>query len=57
MTGAALSRPRGTGRMTGLLTFPVKDIPEGYELVAVMATIFFSLGVMLVFGRLWGESQ
>ncbi|HEX5939089.1 MAG TPA: hypothetical protein VFZ12_01905 [Dehalococcoidia bacterium] len=43
--------------MTGLLTFPVKDIPEGYELVAVMATIFFSLAVMVLFGRLWGESE
>lgn len=43
--------------MNGLLTFPIANIPEGYELVAVMATIFFSMTVMVIFGRLWGENQ
>jgi hypothetical protein len=43
--------------MTALLTFPVKDIPEGYELVAVMATIFFSMTVLVIFGRIWGEND
>jgi hypothetical protein len=43
--------------MTGLLTFPVANLPEGYELVAVIFTIFFSMGVMLVFGQLWGEND
>lgn len=43
--------------MTGLLSFPVKDIHEGYELVAVMATIFFSMTLMVIFGKLWGEND
>ncbi|MEX2237862.1 MAG: hypothetical protein WEB00_10040 [Dehalococcoidia bacterium] len=43
--------------MYGLLTFPIANIPEGYELVAVMATIFFSMALLLIFGRIWGENQ
>jgi hypothetical protein len=49
-------RQEGVG-MTGLLTFPIENLPEGYELVAVIFTIFFSMGVMLVFGQLWGENE
>lgn len=39
--------------MIGLLSFPIANLPEGYEFLAVLLTVLFGLGLMIAFGRMW----
>jgi hypothetical protein len=41
--------------MEVLWTLPVPWAPDALELVYVLATIFFSLGLMVAFGAWWSR--